>query len=94
MQLELVSPMGKSDDGKVQANLLSVDAEMKDLTVHLLDNGKWNANHLFSSLETALQDRVRHVSRSKKAHYSVNADTATIQEIARSSDFVVTGVGD
>jgi hypothetical protein len=92
-KLPLVSPLGDPDVSVVRPSFVT-DTEVQRLTVHLLDNGKWNANHLFSGIEAGLSGSVGSVTRSKKYHYSVVADRSTLDAITSSSDVVITGVGD
>src|SRR4051812_12205381 len=91
--LSLVSPLGDPDISVVEPSFVK-NADVQRLTVHLLDNGKWNANHLFSGIEAGLSSSVGSVTRSKKYHYSVVADGSTLDAITSSSDVVITGVGD
>jgi hypothetical protein len=91
--VSLVSPLGDPDVSVVEPSYVEA-ADIPGLTVHLLDNGKWNANYLFSGIEKGMAASVRKVTRSKKFHYSVVADAASLAEIARTADIVVTGVGD
>jgi hypothetical protein len=89
----LVSPLGDPDVSVVEPSHVAEDAVSR-LVVHLLDNGKWNANHLFTGIQAALAPTVAQVTRSKKFHYSVVADGMTLGALAGSADVVVTGVGD
>ena len=91
--ISLVSPLGDTDVSVAEPSHVS-RLDLGGLTVHLLNNGKWNANHLFSGIEAAMAPVVRQVSRSKKFHYSVVADPDSLAAITRSADLVVTGVGD
>ena len=91
--IPLVSPFGDPDVAVVDPTPVA-RADVPRLAVHLLDNGKWNANHLFSGIEAAIAPAVRQVTRSKKFHYSVVADGPLLEAIAASAGLVITGVGD
>lgn len=91
--VSLVSPFGDADVTAVNPNFVEKN-RLSHLVVHLLDNGKWNANHLFSGIQAGLAPTVGRVTRSKKFHYSVVADGPSLAVLDRSADVVITGVGD
>jgi hypothetical protein len=93
MAVALVSPFGSPAIADVVPAYVS-RSEVRSLAVHLLDNGKWNANHLFSGIARDLELRVGRVTRSKKYHYSVVAGTNELDRLAASTGLVITGVGD
>ena len=93
MSLDLVSPLGldpRTHD-VVRAELIPAIPKSRVL---LLDNGKWNVNHLFSAIQKGLAPHVSELIRVKKPHYSKVMRWSDLEPISGRFDWVITGAAD
>lgn len=60
----------------------------------VLDNSKWNAGKLLRHLASRLENEVGDVEYRTKESFSKVASPALLDEIASSSDLVLTAIGD
>ena len=71
-------------------------ASLDGLVLGLLDNNKWNAQHLLRQLEVDLRARydVKDVVYLRKPYFSRPAFPEMIEELATGADVVVTALAD
>jgi hypothetical protein len=93
MKLDLVSPLGLDPLTK-NVERADLGQPLPSSRVLLLDNGKWNVNHLFTGIEEAVALATSSSTRIKKPHYSRIMHWSDLEHVSGRFNWVITGVAD
>lgn len=93
MRASLVSPLGL-DPRPASRTLSSNVVDLGSSRVMLLDNGKWNVNHMMSGIAEGLEGTLKATLRLKKPHYSRVLGPTGADGVMQAAEWVITGVAD